>query len=83
MWESIRVHGALLADAVFVGWQRTPTGKAFAIYNIIVENHPSYHSTVTGSTLRKLGLKIPPFARRAIIGFCNHQSVKEKAPVRQ
>jgi hypothetical protein len=55
-----RVHGLLRADAVFLGWQRTPTGKAFAIYNIIAQNHPLCHSTVSASTLRKLGLKIPP-----------------------
>ena len=62
MAESFGVPGASRADAVFLGWQRTPTGKAFAIYNIIVENHPLFHSTVTASTLRNLGLEIPPTA---------------------
>jgi len=58
--KSFGIHRALQADAVFLGWQHTPAGKAFAIYNIIRENHPSCHSTVTESTLRKLGLRIPP-----------------------
>jgi hypothetical protein len=60
MMKSFGIHRAFRADAVFLGWQQTPAGKAFAIYNIILENHPSYHSTVTESTLRKLGLRIPP-----------------------
>lgn len=60
MVKSIGIHGAIRADAVFIGWQQTPAGKAFAIYNIVLKNHPSYHSTVTENTLRKLGLRIPP-----------------------
>jgi hypothetical protein len=47
-------------DAIFLGWQRTTAGDALALYNVIVENHPSYHSTVSERTLRKLGLQIPP-----------------------
>ena len=62
MAESFGVPGASRADAAFLGWQQTPTGKSFAIYNIIAENHPLFQSTVTASTLRKLGLEIPPTA---------------------
>jgi hypothetical protein len=60
MKDPVGVHEALWEDAVFLGWQPTPAGTAFSLYNIILKSHPSYHSTVTERTLRKLGLKIPP-----------------------
>jgi hypothetical protein len=47
------------SDAVFLGWQKTPSGKEFALYNVIAKNHPLYHSTVSDQTLRKQNLKIP------------------------
>lgn len=47
------------SDAVFVGWQKTSWGKPFALYNIIAVDHPSWGSTVTDETLRKLRLRIP------------------------
>ncbi|MCX6120527.1 MAG: hypothetical protein NTX44_02780 [Ignavibacteriales bacterium] len=48
------------SDAVFIGWQKTPDGDAFPLYNITVKNHPLYRSTVSEQTLRKVNLKIPP-----------------------
>jgi hypothetical protein len=47
------------SDAVFLGWQKTPSGKEFALYNVTAKNHPLYHSTVSDQTLRKQNLKIP------------------------
>lgn len=47
-------------DAVFVGWQESLSGKAFPLYTITVADHPSYQSTVTESTLRRLHLRVPP-----------------------
>ena len=47
------------SDAVFVGWQQTSLGEPLALYNIIAEHHRSLGSTVTGETLRKMGLHIP------------------------
>jgi hypothetical protein len=46
-------------DAVFMGWQKTGSGEAFALYNITAAGHPSLGSTVTGEGLRKLDLQIP------------------------
>jgi hypothetical protein len=46
-------------DAVFVGWQKTPSGKVFALYNVIAESHPLHGSTVTEPTLREHNLPIP------------------------
>jgi hypothetical protein len=47
------------SDAVFLGWQNTPSGKEFALYNVTAKNHPLYRSTVSDQTLRKQNLKIP------------------------
>ena len=47
------------ADAVFLGWQKTPTGEVFPIYNVTAKNHPLYCSTVSDQTLRKQNLKVP------------------------
>ena len=46
-------------DAVFMGWQTTRVGGPLALYNITAEGHPSFGSTVTGKSLRKLNLEIP------------------------
>jgi phage/plasmid-like protein (TIGR03299 family) len=46
-------------DAVFLGWQESLSGAIFPMYTIIAADHPSYHSTVSDRTLRKLGLRIP------------------------
>ena len=46
-------------DAVFVGWQTSPSGNIFPLYNILKIDHPSYHSTVDEKTLQKLHLRIP------------------------
>ena len=48
------------SDAVFVGWQDTPSGGVFALYNITLKNHPLYKSTVSARTLCEQKLKIPP-----------------------
>ncbi len=47
------------ADADFLGWQQTLSGEIFPLYTITVADHPSYHSTVSEGTLRKLRLRIP------------------------
>jgi len=47
------------SDAVFIGWQETPTGKAFALYSVTAAGHPSYGSTVSEETLNALNLQIP------------------------
>ncbi len=46
-------------DAQFIGWEKTPTGEVFALYNVLLENHPLYHSTVSEKTLREQNLNIP------------------------
>jgi hypothetical protein len=48
-----------IKNAEFIGWQSTPRGENFALYNIIDQTHPSYGSTVTEETLRKLKLQVP------------------------
>jgi hypothetical protein len=48
------------SDAVFLGWQRTPQGEVFALYNVIAKEHPLYRSTVSGKTLYEQRLEIPP-----------------------
>jgi hypothetical protein len=47
------------SDAVFLGWQKRPLGIPLALYNITAVDHPSYGSTVSKDTLRKLNLQIP------------------------
>jgi hypothetical protein len=47
-------------DAVFIGWQDTPSGSMFALYNVTAAKHPLFHSTVTAKTLYEQNLKIPP-----------------------
>jgi hypothetical protein len=51
-----------IEDAIFMGWQKTGSGKVFALYNIKAAGHPSRGSTVTGSTLLKLNLHVPEVA---------------------
>jgi len=46
-------------DAIFVGWQKTRGGEAFALYNVTAAGHPSLGSTVTDRSLLKLNLQIP------------------------
>ena len=48
-----------IKNAEFIGWQSTPRGENFALYNIIDQTHPSYGSTVTEHTLRELKLQVP------------------------
>ena len=47
------------AQAVFIGWQWTSTGKLYPLYNNSVEGHLYFGSTVSDKTLRRLGLDIP------------------------
>ena len=47
------------SDAVFIGWQETLSGDVFALYTITAENHPSYKSTVSEKSLKKMKLRIP------------------------
>jgi hypothetical protein len=55
-------HGkkSLASDAEFVGWQKTPTGEVFALYNVMAKQHPLYRSTVSEETLRANHLGVPP-----------------------
>lgn len=46
-------------DAVFMGWQATPSGEVFPLYNVIAECHPLKGSTVTDKTLREHHLAVP------------------------
>lgn len=46
-------------DAVFIGWQPSPWGGAFPLYNITQKGHPWYGSTVSDRELRKLKLNVP------------------------
>jgi hypothetical protein len=48
------------SDAEFLGWQRTPRGEAFALYNVTAKRHPLYGSTVSEKTLRQQHLDTPP-----------------------
>ena len=47
------------SDAEFLGWQKTSTGKAFALYNVTAEQHPLFRSTVSENTLRNHNLEVP------------------------
>jgi hypothetical protein len=47
------------SDADFVGWQKTASGKSFPLFNITIEDHPLYRSTVSDETLRGLCLRVP------------------------
>jgi hypothetical protein len=51
------------SDAIFLGWQTMLSGKIVALYNILIKNHPLYHSTVTEDTLRKQNLEVPQIPR--------------------
>ena len=47
-------------DAKFLGWQKTGTGKVFALYNVTAADHPSFGSTVTEQSLQEMNLQVPP-----------------------
>jgi hypothetical protein len=47
-------------DANFVGWQENLSGDFFPIFTITVAGHPSFQSTVSVSSLHRLGLRVPP-----------------------
>ncbi len=47
------------SDATFLGWQKTLSGELFPLFNVEVVGHPSYRSTVSEQTLRKLHLRVP------------------------
>ncbi len=51
-------------DAEFAGWQITPYGRIFALYNVVAKNHPLYHSTVSDRTLFKQHLRVPEMSNR-------------------
>ena len=46
-------------DAKFLGWQKIKSADIFPLFNITVEDHPLYQSTVSETTLRKLRLRVP------------------------
>lgn len=35
------------SDAEFLGWQKTSTGEAIALYNVTAAQHPLFQSTVS------------------------------------
>jgi hypothetical protein len=47
------------SDAKFIGWQETLSGKSFPLFDITIEDHPLYRSTVSGATLHRLCLRVP------------------------
>jgi hypothetical protein len=46
-------------DAMFYGLQETLTGERFALYIISKADHPSYGSSVSENTLKRLNPEIP------------------------
>ncbi|HLZ18747.1 MAG TPA: DUF932 domain-containing protein [Smithellaceae bacterium] len=46
-------------DAIFIGWQKKNEEEIFPLFNVTVEDHPLYHSTVSEATLRRLHLRVP------------------------
>jgi hypothetical protein len=52
--------GNASADAVFLGWQKTPNGEVFALYTVTAKQHRLCHSTVSERTLRQEHLDTPP-----------------------
>jgi hypothetical protein len=52
-------QGSRNEDAEFKGWQKTGSGEVFPLYNITAAGHPARGSTVTGTTLHKLNLRVP------------------------
>lgn len=46
-------------DATFLGWQKKMADDIFPLFNITIENHPLYQSTVSEATLRRLHLRVP------------------------
>ena len=46
-------------NANFLGWQESSSGELFPLFNITLADHPFYHSTVSGETLSRLGLRVP------------------------
>jgi phage/plasmid-like protein (TIGR03299 family) len=46
-------------DAKFLGWQEKKSADIFPLFNITLEDHPLYQSTVSEATLRKLRLRVP------------------------
>jgi hypothetical protein len=55
-----RYPGPTNPDAEFLGWQKTTKGEFIALYNVMAEQHPLYHSTVSEKTLQKEHLVKPP-----------------------
>ncbi|MFO7569423.1 MAG: DUF932 domain-containing protein [Smithellaceae bacterium] len=47
------------SDATFLGWQKKNDEDIFPLFNIILESHPLYQSTVSEATLRRLHLRVP------------------------
>ena len=50
-------------DAVFIGWQESPFGGVFPLYNITKTDHPARGSTVSNKELREMHLRVPEFPR--------------------
>ena len=57
--DAIRALAVQGQDVVFLGWQQTPSGDIYPLYNILRIGHPLYLSTVTEKTLQANHLRIP------------------------
>ncbi len=57
--ESHRIDGGQGGGVVFLGWQKMRSGEEIALYNVTVQDHPLYGSTVTDQTLREHNLPVP------------------------
>jgi hypothetical protein len=66
MLESSNTRSAN-SDAEFLGWQKTKTGDAIALYNVTAERHPLYQSTVSEKTLIRENLEVPQTPHRGTI----------------
>lgn len=61
LFDSPEFYQGEYYDAYFHGWQENLPGKPpLALYNIVKVNHPQFGSTVSSTTLDKLGLTYPP-----------------------
>jgi len=47
------------SDAIFIGWQETLTDDFLPLFIVTSADHPSYQSSVSMTSLRRMGLRIP------------------------
>jgi hypothetical protein len=68
------------SDAVFIGWQKSTNDTYLALFNVIVDDHPSHGSTVSELTLHELNLQIPrvPFNKNEANELRSSNNEREK-----